>query len=136
MEGTVLYLSLSKLITVSQYGVTTMRSNVEILIVVLIFRIVGCTHINAQTAVLVETLVALGAQVTDIHRFCTRLKVFGHITDSSFHPSIEKYGFGAVAVFAVFSRKSILFLLLNLYHPYLHACSTVAFIPLIYGCCV
>jgi len=26
-------------------------------------RIVGCTHINAQTAVLVETLVALGAQV-------------------------------------------------------------------------
>jgi hypothetical protein len=27
-------------------------------------------------------------------------------------------------------------LLLNLYHPYLHACSTVAFIPLIYGCCV
>ena len=28
------------------------------------FRIVGCTHINAQTAVLVETLVYLGAQVT------------------------------------------------------------------------
>merc|ERR1719369_597958 len=26
-------------------------------------RIVGCTHINAQTAVLVETLVTLGAQV-------------------------------------------------------------------------
>merc|ERR1712062_398055 len=26
-------------------------------------RIVGCTHINAQTAVLIETLVALGAQV-------------------------------------------------------------------------
>ena len=26
-------------------------------------RIVGCTHINAQTAVLVETLIALGAQV-------------------------------------------------------------------------
>ena len=26
-------------------------------------KIVGCTHINAQTAVLVETLVALGAQV-------------------------------------------------------------------------
>ena len=27
-------------------------------------RIVGCTHINAQTAVLIETLVALGAQVS------------------------------------------------------------------------
>lgn len=26
-------------------------------------KIVGCTHINAQTAVLVETLIALGAQV-------------------------------------------------------------------------
>ena len=26
-------------------------------------KIVGCTHVNAQTAVLVETLVALGAQV-------------------------------------------------------------------------
>ena len=26
-------------------------------------KIVGCTHINAQTAVLLETLVALGAQV-------------------------------------------------------------------------
>ena len=26
-------------------------------------KIVGCTHINAQTAVLVETLTALGAQV-------------------------------------------------------------------------
>ena len=26
-------------------------------------RIVGCTHINAQTAVLIETLIALGAQV-------------------------------------------------------------------------
>ena len=112
-------------------GVTTMRSKVEILIAVFIFRIVGCTHINAQTAVLVETLVALGAQVTDfIHRLRTRHKIFGHITDSSFHPSIEKYGFGAVAVFAVF------FLLLNLYHPYLHACSTDAFIPLINGCCV
>ena len=31
---------------------------------IILFRIVGCTHINAQTAVLVETLVALGAQVT------------------------------------------------------------------------
>ena len=30
------------------------------------FRIVGCTHINAQTAVLVETLVALGAQVHQV----------------------------------------------------------------------
>ena len=29
-------------------------------------RIVGCTHINAQTAVLIETLVALGAQVSSI----------------------------------------------------------------------
>ena len=26
-------------------------------------KIVGCTHVNAQTAVLIETLVALGAQV-------------------------------------------------------------------------
>ena len=26
-------------------------------------KIVGCTHINAQTAVLIETLIALGAQV-------------------------------------------------------------------------
>ena len=26
-------------------------------------KIVGCTHINAQTAVLIETLTALGAQV-------------------------------------------------------------------------
>ena len=29
-------------------------------------RIVGCTHINAQTAVLIETLVALGAQVSNL----------------------------------------------------------------------
>ena len=28
-------------------------------------RIVGCTHINAQTAVLIETLIALGAQVKE-----------------------------------------------------------------------
>jgi adenosylhomocysteinase len=27
-------------------------------------KIVGCTHINAQTAVLIETLIALGAQVS------------------------------------------------------------------------
>ena len=26
-------------------------------------KIMGCTHINAQTAVLIETLIALGAQV-------------------------------------------------------------------------
>ena len=30
-------------------------------------RIVGCTHINAQTAVLVETLRCLGAQVTGVN---------------------------------------------------------------------
>ena len=29
-------------------------------------KIVGCTHINAQTAVLIETLIALGAQVKQI----------------------------------------------------------------------
>ena len=34
------------------------------------FRIVGCTHINAQTAVLVETLVALGAQVDPTKGMC------------------------------------------------------------------
>ena len=34
------------------------------------FRIVGCTHINAQTAVLVETLVALGAQVEPTKGMC------------------------------------------------------------------
>ena len=28
-------------------------------------KIVGCTHINAQTAVLIETLTALGAQVSN-----------------------------------------------------------------------
>lgn len=29
-------------------------------------KIVGCTHVNAQTAVLIETLVELGAQVREI----------------------------------------------------------------------
>ena len=34
-------------------------------------KIVGCTHINAQTAVLIETLVALGAQVrTTKYMYC------------------------------------------------------------------
>lgn len=35
-------------------------------------KIVGCTHVNAQTAVLIETLVELGAQVCELpysHRF-------------------------------------------------------------------
>ena len=32
-------------------------------------RIVGCTHINAQTAVLIETLVALGAQVSIVYYY-------------------------------------------------------------------
>lgn len=33
------------------------------IIIYLSFQIVGCTHINAQTAVLIETLAALGATV-------------------------------------------------------------------------
>jgi adenosylhomocysteinase len=37
-------------------------------------RIVGCTHINAQTAVLVETLIALGAQVKGFFLFCSEIK--------------------------------------------------------------
>ena len=37
-------------------------------------KIVGCTHVNAQTAVLIETLVALGAQV--IHKKFKSLATF------------------------------------------------------------
>ena len=32
-------------------------------------KIVGCTHINAQTAVLIETLTVLGAQVMYIFNY-------------------------------------------------------------------
>lgn len=50
-------------------------------------KIVGCTHINAQTAVLIETLASLGASVrwaacniysTQVHRISTR-KVYLYI---------------------------------------------------------
>ena len=32
-------------------------------------KIVGCSHINAQTAVMIETLVALGAQIRYVFMF-------------------------------------------------------------------
>ena len=35
-------------------------------------KIVGCSHINAQTAVMIETLVALGAQIRSLNGFLQR----------------------------------------------------------------
>ena len=39
-------------------------------------KIVGCTHINAQTAVLIETLTVLGAQVMYIFNYIILLKSY------------------------------------------------------------
>ena len=38
-------------------------------------KIVGCTHINAQTAVLIETLISLGAQVISFSVPCSLIYV-------------------------------------------------------------